>query len=128
VLERTGGAGVHAVLDLVGGAYLAGNLRALAPLGRLAVVGLVAGSRAELDLGLVLRKRLTLVGTQLRHRPLEEKILAARLLARHVLPLLADGRVRPVVDAVLPMREAAEAHRRLEAGEVFGKLVLAWEG
>lgn len=128
VLARTGGAGVHAILDLVGGGYLAGDLRALAPLGRLAIVGLVAGSRAELDLGLVLRKRLTLIGTQLRHRPLEEKILAARRLAEHVLPLLVDGRVRPVVDAVLPMTEAAEAHRRLEAGRVFGKLVLAWEG
>ncbi len=127
VLEHTGGAGVDAVLDLVGGAYLADNLRALAPKGRMAVVGLVSGPRAELDLGLLLRKRLTLTGTVLRGRTTEEKAAATRAFADHVLPLLAAGRVRPVVDAVYPMDRAAEAHRRMESNLNFGKLVLSWD-
>lgn len=127
VLERTGGAGVNAILDLVGGAYLADNLRALAPKGRMAVVGLVSGSRAELDMGLLLRKRLTLIGTALRGRTAEEKAAATRAFADHALPLFAAGRIRPVVDAVYPMDQAAEAHRRMESNLNFGKLVLSWD-
>jgi len=127
VLERTGGAGVNAMLDLVGGAYLADNLRALAPKGRMAVVGLVSGSRAELDMGLLLRKRLTLIGTALRGRTAEEKAAATRAFADHALPLFAAGPIRPVVDAVYPMDQAAEAHRRMESNLNFGKLVLSWD-
>lgn len=127
VRERTGGAGVDAVLDLVGGAYLADNLRVLAPKGRMTVVGLVAGSRAEMDLGLLLRKRLTLIGTVLRGRTTEEKAAATRAFGDYVLPLLAAGRVRPVVDTVYPMEQASEAHRRMEANLNFGKLVLSWD-
>jgi putative PIG3 family NAD(P)H quinone oxidoreductase len=126
-VERiTGGAGVNAVLDLVGGGYLAGNLRALATKGRIVVVGTVAGAAAELDLGLLLRRRAQLMGTVLRARPLEEKIALAREFSDAVLPLLASGRVRPVVERVYPFAEIADAHRQMERNESFGKIVLAW--
>lgn len=125
-LAFTNGAGVDAVLDLVGGAYLEGNLRALAVRGRLAFVGTVAGSRAELDLRIVMTRRLRIEGTTLRARPLEEKIEAARVFAHHALPLFEQRRIRPVLDRVLPADEVQEAHRLLEEGEVFGKIVLRW--
>jgi NADPH2:quinone reductase len=125
VLAATGG--VDAVVDLVGGAYFAGNLRVLAPRGRLCVVGLVAGARAEIDLGLLLAKRLQIVGTVLRARPLEEKITLAQSFSRSVLPMLASGRVRPIVHRVYPFSEVRAAHEALEAGESFGKIVLRWE-
>ncbi len=123
-LRETGGRGVDGVLDLVGGGYLAGNLRAMATLGRLLVVGLVAGRSAELDMGTLLRKRLRIFGTALRSRPQEEKIAAARAFERDALPLLADGTVRPILDRTLPLTEAAAAHEALESNETFGKVVL----
>lgn len=126
VLQETGGKGVDAILDLVGGDYLRGNVRVLAPRGRLIVVGLVAGRSAELDLGAVLSKRLRIVGTALRSRSPVEKAQVTEAFARDVLPLLADARVRPVVDRVYPAAEAPDAHRRMESGENFGKLVLSW--
>ena len=89
-------------------------------------VGLVAGRSATLDLGLLLSKRLSLRGTVLRSRSLAEKVDAARAFARDVLPLLESGRVRPIVDEVLPAWEAKRAHRRLETNETYGKLVLTW--
>lgn len=127
ILERTAGAGVEAVVDLVGGAYLKANLRVLAQKGRLAVLGLLAGATAELELGLLLRKRLTLVGSVLRSRPPEERLELACGFARDVLPLLEQGRVRPVIDSVMPMSEVRRAHERMEAGENFGKIVLQWD-
>ncbi len=127
VARVTEGRGVDAVLDLVGADYLADNLEVLAVLGRMVHVGTVSGARAELDLSMVLRKRLTLVGTALRARPLEQKIEATRRFERHVLPLLAAGRVSPVLDCVVPMGQVREAHAAMEANESFGKLVLRWE-
>ncbi|HET7322204.1 MAG TPA: NAD(P)H-quinone oxidoreductase [Longimicrobiaceae bacterium] len=126
VERETGGEGVQAVLDLVGGDYLRGDLRVLAPRGRCAVVGLVAGAKTEIDLGLLLRKRLVLVGTALRTRPLEEKIALAREFSDSALPLFASGRIRPVVERVFPFSEIAEAHRLLETNETFGKVILRW--
>jgi NADPH:quinone reductase len=126
VLEATGGQGVHAVLDLVGGPQLAQSLRVLTTRGRLILVGIVAGARAELDLGLLLRRRIQLTGTVLRSRPLEEKIALAREFSDSVLPLLASGRIRPVIDRVLPFEEIREAHRYMESNESFGKIVLTW--
>lgn len=126
VEEITGGAGVQAVLDLVGGDYVPNDLRILAVRGRVVVAGLVAGQRAQLDLGLLLRKRLHLAGTVLRSRPLEEKISLAREFSDAVVPLFASGRIRPVVDHVFGFAEIAEAHRRMEANDSFGKLVLRW--
>lgn len=126
VAERTGGEGVHAILDLVGAEYLEANLRSLAVRGRQVVVGTVSGARAEVDLSTLLRRRLTVVGTALRTRPLEEKIEAARALERHVSPLLTSRRIRPVVDRVMPVEEVQAAHRAMEGNENFGKIVLTW--
>lgn len=126
VLDRTHGRGVDLILDLVGAGYLPRNLASLALLGRIVVVGLTAGVFAEIDLGVVLRKRLTIVGTSLRTRPLEEKIVALQAFSQHVLPLLAAGRLRPVMDETFPMEEAARAHHRMESNENFGKIVLVW--
>jgi putative PIG3 family NAD(P)H quinone oxidoreductase len=128
VLQETGGKGVAAILDLVGGGYLAGNLRALATRGRVAVVGLVAGRTAELDLGLLLQKRLTLIGTVLRSRTLEEKIAVAEAFSETALPLFTSGRLRPVLDRVYPFTEVGAAHEYVEGNRNFGKVVLRWEG
>jgi NADPH:quinone reductase-like Zn-dependent oxidoreductase len=125
VLRATSGRGVDVVLELVGGGYVAEDLLCAAPRARIIVVGLMAGIRTELDLGLVLRKRVELRGTQLRARPLGEKIEVTQAFARHVVPLCADGVLRPVVDRVLPLEEAAAAHQALASNEGFGKLVLA---
>jgi len=120
------GAGVQAVLDLVGGAYFAGNVRSLAVGGRIVVVGTVGGTEVQLDLSALMRKRIRLIGTVMRSRPLEEKITLAREFSRSVVPLLASGRVRPVVDEVFPFARISDAHRLLETNETFGKIVLVW--
>jgi NADPH:quinone reductase-like Zn-dependent oxidoreductase len=125
--ERAGANAIHAIMDLVGGDYLRGNLRVLAPRGRLAVIGLTAGSRSEMDLAVLLHKRLRVVGTMLRFRPLEEKIAVARDFAERVVPLLGSGRVRPVIDRVLSFREITLAHELLESDATFGKIVLRWD-
>lgn len=124
VKSLTQGRGVDVVLDLVGGSYVPESLAALAPKGRLVVVGLLAGTRADVDLGLVLRRRLRVLGTMLRARPLEEKILAAQALDHALAPLFASGALAPVIDRVLPLEKAGEAHASLAANEGFGKLVL----
>ncbi|MDP9150497.1 MAG: NAD(P)H-quinone oxidoreductase [Myxococcota bacterium] len=124
VMSRTRGRGVDVVLELVGGAYVAEDLACLAPRGRIVVVGTMAGPSARLDLSLLMHKRAVVRGTVLRARPLEEKILAARALSRHLVPLFEARALRPVVDRVLPLEAAAEAHRLMESNENFGKLVL----
>lgn len=125
VLRATGGRGVDVVLELVGGNYVAEDLLCMASQGRLVLVGLMAGVRGDLDLGLILRKRLVLMGTQLRARPLGEKIEVTRSFERHVVPLVEAGTVAPVVERVLPLAEAAAAHQAMAANEGFGKIVLA---
>jgi len=115
----------HVILELVGGAYLNEDLRCLVPLGRIALVGLLAGRKTELELGLVLGKRARIFGTVLRARPLEEKIAAMRAFETQVVPLLARGAVKPIVDRVLPLAEAARAHEHMASNEGFGKIVLA---
>jgi NADPH:quinone reductase len=124
VLRETAGRGADTVLDLVGAAYLPGNLAALASKGRIIVVGLVAGATHELDMRLLLRKRVTIVGTVLRTRSLEEKIAAAQAFARDVLPLLERRAVTPVIHSVVPLEDAASAHAMVDANENFGKVVL----
>lgn len=124
VRAATGGAGVEAVLDLVGAPLLAANLECLTVKGRLIIVGLSGGRSAELDLGVVLRKRVRIIGTSLRARPLEEKISAARRFQSQVVPLLEDGRVAPVIDRVFPLQDVAAAHQRMEGNANFGKIVL----
>jgi putative PIG3 family NAD(P)H quinone oxidoreductase len=122
----TGGRGVPLVLEFVGGPYLAEDLAAVAPQGRVVVIGTMAGTKAQLDLGVLLRSRATVVGTVLRPRPPEEKVAASQAFARDALPLVAAGAVTPVVDAVLPAAAAREAHERMERNDTFGKLVLAF--
>lgn len=124
VRERTDGAGINLILDLVGASYLAANLDALAALGRLVLVGTMAGASAELDYGRVMSKRLTIRGTVLRGRSTEEKARAVRLFAAQVVPLLARSVVRPVVDSVFPLADVRAAHERMEANENFGKIIL----
>jgi len=125
VLRATAGRGVDVVLELVGGGYLAEDLRCMAPRGRLILVGLMAGARAELDLARVLQRRLELRGTVLRSRPLEEKIAARHLLARHLAPLFERKLLVPIVDRVFPLDRAAEAHAWVAGNRGFGKTVLA---
>ncbi len=124
VRRKTDGEGVDVVLDLVGGPALAGNVQVLARAGRMIVVGLAGGRSAPIDLGAVLSKRLTIVGTVLRARTLDEKVAVTATFAREVLPLLEAGMVQPVLDRTYALAEAAEAHRRLEANATFGKVVL----
>jgi NADPH:quinone reductase-like Zn-dependent oxidoreductase len=118
---------VHAVLDLVGGNYLDGNMRVLALRGRIVVVGLTGGAIAQFNLGTLLRKRLTMVGTMLRARPLEEKISLARDFAEHGVPLFETGKLCPVVDRVFSFSEVRAAHELMESNKTFGKIVLRWD-
>jgi putative PIG3 family NAD(P)H quinone oxidoreductase len=124
IREWTGGRGVDVILDLVGAEYLNANLSAIAPQGRIMLVGTTSGSKAMLEFGVVMSKRLTIRGTVLRARSPKEKARATGLFAKHVVPLLADGVVRPVIDNVYRLEEIREAHRRLESNESFGKVVL----
>jgi NADPH:quinone reductase-like Zn-dependent oxidoreductase len=124
VREAAGGEGIALAFDLAGASSFDLVLQALAPKGRLVLVGTLGGGRLELDLSLVLRKRLTLVGTVLRGRALDEKIALVRSFSRGMLPLVASGRLRPVLDRVLPLERVAEAHALLERNETFGKIVL----
>ncbi len=122
--ELTGGRGVDVVLDVLGAAYLDRNLRALATGGRVVVIGLQGGNKAELDLGLLMGKRASLIGTTLRARPLEAKVALTRQVERDLLPELAAGRLKTIVDRVFDLADAAEAHRLMEASAHFGKIVL----
>ena len=124
VLEWTENVGVEIVLDLVGGRYTPASIAAAAPQGRIILIGTMAGRDVSLPLGVILGKRLTIRGTVLRARPLEEKIAATRAFAAQVVPLFAQGVVRPVVDRVFPLDQIAAAHRRLESNTTFGKVVL----
>ncbi len=125
VRHATDGRGADVVLDNMGAKYLARNVDLLAANGRLVVIGLQGGTKAELNLNTLLRKRAAVLATTLRARPVEEKAAIARSTVEHVWPLLASGQVRPVVDRVLKMSEAAEAHRVVAASEHVGKVVLA---
>ena len=127
-VERcVGPSGVHAIMDLVGGAYLAGNVRVLAPLGRTIIVGLTAGRSTPLDMGAVLGKRLRIMGTMLRSRPLEEKCALARDFSERITPLFTAARLRPVVDCVLSFADIRAAHDLMESNTTFGKIVLNWD-
>ncbi len=124
VLRHTGARGVDVVLDMVGGPYAARNLRAMAPFGRLCYIAGDAGAEATFTIRELMMKRIVVTGTTLRHRSVEDKGRIAALLKRIVWPLLESRRVRPVVDRIVPLAEAAEAHRLMEAGQVAGKLLL----
>lgn len=120
----TGGRGMNVVLDLVGGAYFSPSIDAMAPLGRLMVIGTIAGRDAQIPLGRVLSSRITIRGTMLRGRALEEKIAATRAFEEQVVPLLGRGIVRAIVDREYPLADVRAAHSRLESNETVGKIVL----
>ena len=124
VREATGGHGADAILDVVGAKYLQRNLDALAIGGRLVVIGLQGGSRAELDLNALMRKRAGIIGTTLRSRPVEEKSAIMAALRRSVWPLVEAGQVRALVDRTFPLAEAAAAHEYFDSGEHKGKILL----
>lgn len=125
VSDLTGGSGADVILDIMGAVYLERNVTALATGGRLVVIGTQGGTRAELDLGLLLRKRASVHATTLRARPAGEKAAIVAAVREHVWPLIAAGRVVPVVDRVLPLAEAPRAHVLMESGAQIGKILLA---
>ena len=116
--------GVDLVLDMVGGAYTPKNIDVLKPHGRLVQIALLGGAKAEIDLGLIMRKRLTLTGSTLRPRPPEDKARLARGVEQTVWPWIEAGRFRPIVDSAFPLAEAAKAHARIDDGGHLGKIVL----
>ncbi|MEV6552827.1 NAD(P)H-quinone oxidoreductase [Streptomyces sp. NPDC051597] len=124
VRKATDGAGADVILDIMGAKYLDRNVRALAVNGRLAVIGMQGGVKGELNLGALMAKRAAVTATTLRGRPAGEKAAIVAAVREHVWPLVAAGRVRPVVDRVVGMGEAAEGHRVLEAGGHVGKVLL----
>jgi putative PIG3 family NAD(P)H quinone oxidoreductase len=124
VLEFTGWHGADVILDIMGASYLARNLDALATWGRLVGIATRGGSRAEVDLGLLMLKRATIVAATLRTRTVAEKAEVVAATREHIWPLISAGKVVPVIHAVLPMSEAAEAHRMLDDGSHIGKILL----
>jgi NADPH2:quinone reductase len=128
VKEVTGGAGVAAVLDMVGGDYLPRNLQCLADDGRHVSIAVQRGASATVPIFEIMRRRLTLTGSTLRARDVAFKSLVADELAKQVWPHVEEGRLRPVIDRTFPLAEAADAHRRMEAGDHVGKIVLVMEG
>jgi NADPH2:quinone reductase len=124
IRRETGGRGVNLVLDLVGATYWSDNIASLAPRGRLLLVGLLGGAMAQVNLGVLMRRRLTIIGTVLRSRGSEEKSDLTAHVARDLSPLFASGVLEPVVDRVFPLADAAEAHAYVEENRNLGKVML----
>ena len=127
VREWTKERGVDVILDLVGANYFEANLNSLAAQGRIILVGTTSGEQATLNLSTAMTRRLTIIGTVLRARSKEEKATAVRLFANQVVPLLAAGAVKPVIDRVYQLNDVREAYSRLKSNESFGKVVLSFE-
>ena len=121
---ETQGRGVDVTLDMVAGSYVARNLDIAAMEGRVVTISLLGGPRAEINMGMILTKRLTLTGSTLRARTVTQKALVADAVRRHVWPLLAAGRVKPIIYATFPLAEASESHRLMESSNHIGKIVL----
>lgn len=124
VRRETAGKGADVILDMVGGEYLDRNLQAAAMEGRIVIISMLGGARGELKLGTLLTKRLTVTGSTLRSRSVEEKAVVAEAVRRNVWPLLASGRVRPVIHQTFPLADAAAAHALMETSNHIGKIVL----
>jgi putative PIG3 family NAD(P)H quinone oxidoreductase len=124
VREASDGRGADVIVDFVGAAYAARHAECLATLGRHVIVGLLGGTKGELDFGRMLARRQTLVGTVMRTRPLADKTAVVERFRREWLHRLADGRLKPVIDSVFALEDVAEAHARMEANENIGKIVL----
>ena len=124
IKKETGGKGVNIVLDIVAGSYVGRNIDCAALEGRIVVISLLGGARAEINVGKILMQRLTLTGSTLRSRTVEQKGAVAAAVLRNVWPLLRAGRARPVIHATFPLTEASEAHRLMESSNHIGKIVL----
>jgi putative PIG3 family NAD(P)H quinone oxidoreductase len=124
VQRLTGEQGVHVVLDFIGAAYLEQNLQALGLWGRMVILATMGGTQGTLPIGLLMGKRISVKGVTLRTRTLEEKLAVTRSFASAVLPLLAGGKVRPVIERTYPLAEIGAAHTAMGANENFGKLVI----
>ncbi len=124
VQELTGGQGVHVVLDFVGAAYLEQNLQALGNWGRMVILATLGGGLGNLNIGLVMGKRISLKGVTLRTRTLDEKLIVTRAFAAGVLPLLASGKVKPIIERTYPLAEISAAHIAMGENQNFGKLIL----
>ncbi|WP_104055879.1 MULTISPECIES: NAD(P)H-quinone oxidoreductase [unclassified Arthrobacter] len=124
VREVTDGRGADVILDVIGAKYLQRNLEALAVSGRLVIIGLQGGTKAEIDLNLLMRKRLAVIGTTLRARPTEEKAAIMQAVKQYVWPLVEAGKIRPLVDKTFPLAEAAAAHEYFDSGVHTGKILL----
>lgn len=122
----TGNRGVDVVLDWIGASHLNKNLQVLKTKGRLVVIGLMGGNKGEIHMAPLLSKRLSIIGSILRSQSTEEKAAITSAFREKALPLLASGRVRPVIERVFPIENAEEAHRILQEGGHFGKVVLTW--
>ena len=120
----TGGRGADVILDMLGGDYIPRDFACLAPDGRVSLIALQRGTKAEVDLRALMMKRQTLTGSTLRASPFERKAALARSLREHVWPVIADGKYRVVVDSTFPLERAADAHARMEGGEHIGKILL----
>ena len=124
IRELTGGNGVNVVLDIVAGDYVARNLDVLAVDGRLVQIGVLAGAKAEINVAVIMQKRLVVTGSTLRARPVSDKAAIAAAVREHVWPLLESGTVKPIIHATFPLRDAAGAHRLMESSAHIGKIVL----
>lgn len=121
----TGGQGVDVILDMVGGDYIPRELKSLAPDGRIVIIAFLGGAKATVNLADILMRRLTLTGSTLRSRPVEVKAAIALALREKIWPLIEAGRIQPVIHAVFPLAQAAQAHALMESGTHIGKIVLA---
>ena len=124
IAALTEGKGVDIILDCIGGSYLEANVASLRPQGRLVIIGLMGGTKADLNLGLLVSRRLRVIGSVLRSRSLTEKVAITEAFRSEVMPLFANGTLKPVVDATYPIAEAAAAHDYVAANKNFGKVVL----
>ncbi|MEO9102431.1 MAG: NAD(P)H-quinone oxidoreductase [Burkholderiales bacterium] len=126
VNELTGGAGVDVILDMVAGSYVAREIQCLAEDGRLVIIALQGGTKAEVNAGLVLRKRLTITGSTLRPRPIAFKEAIAQALQKNVWPLIEAAQIKPVIHSTFEAARAREAHELMESNQHVGKIVLTW--
>ena len=126
VKNLTGGAGVNVILDMVAGSYVAREIECLAEDGRLAIIAVQGGIKAEFNAGMVLRKRLVITGSTLRPRPVAFKAAIAQQLKKNVWPLLERGAIKPVIFQTFPAAQAAQAHTLMESNQHIGKIVLTW--
>lgn len=124
IRDLTESRGVDVILEMVGGDYIGRDIQCLANDGRIVIIGLLGGAKADLPLAQILLRRLTITGSTLRPRSLSYKASVAAALKKNIWPLLESGQIRPVIDQVFPLEQAADAHRRMESGEHVGKIIL----